>query len=556
MSKRLWMFIKPYWKTLSFVLVMSILSSAFFIIQPLIGKFIIDEVFIKRTYPLFNAVMLSVTIIAITVIISLLTRFIYMRTSLKLMLDMRTYFYRYLLNIRLTFFHHKRVGDIISRINEDIAEIQRLYSDSMLQLINLIFTFGFSFILLLYLDWKMTLFCFILVPFLIWTTYRFRTLLLKEQLILRDLSAKQHSFLIETLSSLKFIRSTSLEASLNDHYEKRLDKMNRQSIRLTLIESVAQGIPQFILFTSTVVIIIVLGMKVLNDLYSLGTLLAFSAYLAQCYSSVQGFAQLYLRFQRGKASIKRVQHFFDEPLEEDGEANMPQFQIAIEWKSVSFQFGEKKVIDNIQLTINKGEKIAIIGESGSGKSTFVNLLARVYKPTAGSILIDGIDVQSIKRSEWHKDVCVVAHDFPIWHGTIRDYLLLGIEDVNEAKIEAVLEKVGFYNQDFAHTNILERELGEGGITLSAGQRQRLMLARALLLQPEILILDEATSHLDTQTEKELFEVISRELADKTIILITHRLENLDWLSKVFVMSKGNFTVKEVNVENEQALLAK
>lgn len=539
MIKKMLSFLKPYRGPLSIVFLMTILSTVLTIMQPMIGRFIIDDVFLYRKYPFPLALGSAVLFMMFAYGVSILTKYIFLKTSLSILTDMKTSFYHHLLLLPYPFFSKKRVGDVISRVNEDLAEMQRLYTDSLLQFVGISLTFVLNVVFLLMLDWQMTIFCFILLPILIWGTQKFRDLLFNKNMKLRELSASNQSFLYDTFSSVRFIRAANLQKWLENKYKDDLTKLNVESLKVVFVGAFAQGIPHVILIISTIGTIWFLGLKVLNGAMSIGTLLAFTAYQASLYSSVQGFAQLYIRFQKGKASVLRVGEFFALPAEPDGSKDMPQFR-QVRFDKVCFHYdGDKPIFHNFDFSFVKGEKIGIVGESGAGKSTLANLLARVNKPANGLISIDGIDIQNIKRDHWNRKVCLVAHDHPIWYGTVADFLRLGKRDISEQQMQTILEEVGLWKDIENLPGGLQTHVGEKGLQLSAGQRQRLLLASALLQDLDILILDEATCHLDIESERKIFELIRKRLKHKTVIIITHRLQNIMWVDRLLHLAEGS-----------------
>ncbi|WP_318503271.1 ABC transporter ATP-binding protein [Bacillus sp. T3] len=554
MNEILTRFIRPYWLRLSLVLVLSIVGSVLFILQPLVGKMMIDEVFIRRSVSFEKVLFISILLLLLTYIISAINRFIYMKTSLQMTVDMRMTFYKQILKLPLQVLAKRRIGDLTTRLNEDIGEIQRLYTDSVLQLINLCLTLLFSMIVLMKIDWFMTLLCSILLPILLWVTHTFRNLLYIGNMQAKEIGAMIQSFLYESLSSQKFIRAGSLYTLVEKKYHAHLEKMNKQTIKLAIINTSAQGAPQILVWLSTLMLIWFLGNKVLEGTLTLGSLLAFTAYQANLFSSVQGLAQLYTKLQSGKAAVSRIKEFFHYSIEQDGHEELAIFHSSIEFNGVDFSYdGHQSILKDITFTISKGEKLAIIGESGSGKSTIVDLLARIYRPSKGMITCDGVDIQSVKKASWHQQICLISCDDPIWSGSIADFLRTGNREATENQIEKLLNDMGFWDDEKLLAGGLYVYLSEQGRNLSAGQKQRLQLVRALLQNPEILILDEATSHLDTESEQKIFSVLQEKMKNKTVIVITHRMQNIDWVDRSILIEQGQMArTKEMNWDGRLA----
>jgi ATP-binding cassette subfamily B protein len=541
-QKKLVSFIVPYWKSITFLLFLNICSTILLTIQPMFGKFVIDQVFTQRVYSFSFVMALGILFMLLGLGLFLLTRYFYLRMSMSMMMKMKSVLYRHFMETSSVSHSRQRVGDMIARLNEDLGEAQRFYTDNVMHVIVLGFSFLLHVILLVFLSWKMTLYCFLLVPVLLFAMQKFRTVLFTMNMKMRTIASETQSFLFDTLSSIRFIRSAHLEDWLDSKYQNKLHTLNGQQLRLTFINGCAQGIPQAIILLSTIGTVWFLGSSVIQGSVSLGTLLAFSAYQARLYSSIQGFAQLYIRMQKGKVSVQRIEEFFQLPVQEDGGKEMPPFASRIEFRQVSFRYeAGPNVLEDITFSLNKGEKIAIVGQNGAGKSTLADLLVRLHRPSSGTILCDGIDIQTIARSFWNQSVCLVAHDHPIWYGTIEDYLQIGRDSVNFSEMRNVLEEVGLWEDVQAFPKGIHTELGEKGAKLSAGQKQRLVLARAFLQSPNVFIFDEAMCHLDTEAEQRMFDLIRQKMHDKTVLIITHRIQNILWVDRVWSLSKGTLS---------------
>ncbi|MDQ0215890.1 ABC-type bacteriocin/lantibiotic exporter with double-glycine peptidase domain [Oikeobacillus pervagus] len=541
-------YIKPYRFIFALVFFMGIISTFITAIQPLIGKFLIDDVLIAKNHSFAKVLGLAILVMVFGYSITLFTRFLYFRMSLNLMLDMRSSFYQHLIHLPVLFFAKNRTGDIVSRINEDLTEIQRLYTENVLQLFTMSLTFLFNIILLWVLDWKLTLISLLFIPILIVGIHKFRHLLFEQHMELRKQSAKNQSMMVETFSAIRFIRTAHVEATVEKKFYDELKEINKQNIKVMFINAFAQGVPQTVLMISTICMIWFLGSQVLNGTMSIGTMIAFMAYQASLFGTIQGFAQLYLRLQKGRVSIQRVHDFFQRQPEKDGSESVPETFSSIQFKNVSFLFElHHPILQQVNFTIRRGEKIGLIGDNGIGKSTIANLLARVYEPNEGSILFDSKNIRNFTRESWYQRVCLIAHDHPIWYGTFFDFLQLGKKNASSEEMLDVIRMVGLDRFIATKPTGLKTQIGENGVTLSAGQKQRLLLARALLQDADILILDEATSHLDVRSESEFFQLMKEHFQDKTIIIITHRYQNLEWLDRLIDLSEKSSTIVQKNV---------
>ncbi|WP_338754296.1 ABC transporter ATP-binding protein [Bacillus sp. FJAT-52991] len=544
-------FIKPYRFIFLLVFVMGLLSTFITSIQPMIGKFFIDEVLIAKRYSFSLTLTLAIAVAAVGYGVALFTKFLYFRMSLHIMVDMRTTFYHHLLHLPFDFFTKNRTGDILSRMNEDITEIQRLYTENVLQLFTIGLTFIFNVALLLFLDWRLTLLSFLFMPLLVIGVQKFRRLIFINQMEFRKVSAKNQSFLYETFSSMNFIRTAHIEKQLKQQFKEELEDINKQNMKVMFTNAWAQGIPQFVLMGSAVFMLSFLGQQVMRGEMTLGTLLAFMAYQASLFATVQGMAQLYMKFQKGRASIQRVNDFFHIPHIQVEGKDVPQLFHTIRFDQVSFfHHPNQPILTEFNLEIKSGEKVGLIGENGMGKSTIAQLLAQIYEPVRGAVYLDDKNISEFSKASWYNKVCLVAHDHPVWCTTIEDFLRLGKKQATAIELEQVIELMGLSSWIHSLPKKMNTQLGERGLTISAGQKQRLLLARALLQEADMYIFDEATCHLDTESERQLFQRLQEHLQNKTVIFITHRHDHLAWLDRVVDLSKTEWKPMRGRVASE------
>lgn len=554
MPKRIYTFILPHWKSLLFILFLNVCSIVLIAVQPLFGKWIIDRVFIEQAYSFSWAMAVAIACMLTGFLLFLAIRYSYLHTNLKITKEVKSALYDRLLKANSAFLSKQRAGDTILRLNEDAGEAQRLYTDGVLQLVVISLGFLIDVSLLVYLEWRMALFCLGLLPLLLGVTRLFRRLLYRENMRMRMMIADNQSFLFDTLSSPRFIKGAGLENALAGRYRVNLDGLKGQQIKLALLTSCAQGIPQAIILVSAACTVWYLGLKVLAGSLSLGTLLAFGAYQTKLFASVQGFAQLYIRLQKGRVAVERAETMLRLSVDKNGDETMHLFGSRIEFDNVSFSYEEGAFLfRNVSFSIAKGEKIGIIGPNGAGKSTLADLLARVRCPSSGVIRCDGVDIQTLTRESWHRRVCLVAHDHPLWHGTIEEFLQVGKEPVPIEKMWGMLEVVGLKEAVMAMSDGLKTQVGERGTKLSAGMKQRLILAWAFLQEADLFIFDEATCHLDTEGEGKIFNFIQQKLQNQTVIIIAHRIQNLAWVNQLWTLeSDSMIRIGNARMERREA----
>lgn len=458
--------------------------------------------------------------------------------------DMRRELYNKILTLPLGFFSQERKGDIIARMSGDINEVENSIMSTLDMLLKnpilIIFYMG----TLIITSWQLTLFTIVVSPALIWLMSALGRTLKKRSLQAQALWSDTMSQLEETLGGLRVIKAFVAEDKMQARFDHVTEAVKKKTGRVSTRQALAHPMSEFL---GTVLIAIVLGFGgviILSEKawFDAPTFIFYMVILYSVINPLKDFAKAGYNIPKGMASVERVNKILETEsnLKEIPDAKeVDGFNDEITFDHVSFSYDtDRKILDDINLSVKKGSTVAIVGESGAGKSTLVDLIPRFYDVTGGSIKIDGTDIRDIKIHSLRSLMGNVNQEPILFNDTIFNNIAFGVED---ATMEDVIAAAKIAN---AHEFIMEKEdgyntnIGDRGMRLSGGQRQRLSIARAILKNPPILILDEATASLDTESERLVQEALDRLMSSRTTIAIAHRLSTIKNSDEIIVMHEG------------------
>ena len=459
--------------------------------------------------------------------------------------DMRRELYNKILTLPLGFFSQERKGDIIARMSGDINEVESSIMSTLDMLLKnpilIIFYMG----TLIITSWQLTVFTIVVAPLLIWLMSALGRTLKKKSLQAQALWSDTMSQLEETLGGLRVIKAFVAEDKMQTRFNNVTEAVKKKTGRVATRQALAHPMSEFL---GTVLIAIVLGFGgaiILSEKawFDAPTFIFYMVILYSVINPLKDFAKAGYNIPKGMASMERVNKILETESsikEAPNASDVTGFNDEITFSNVSFSYDEdRKILDDINLTVKKGTTVAIVGESGAGKSTLVDLIPRFYDVTGGSIKIDGTDIRDMKIHSLRSLMGNVNQEPILFNDTIFNNIAFGVEG---ATMEQVIAAAKIAN---AHDFIMEKEdgyntnIGDRGMRLSGGQRQRLSIARAILKNPPILILDEATASLDTESEKLVQEAIDRLMSTRTTIAIAHRLSTIKNSDEIIVMHEGH-----------------
>jgi subfamily B ATP-binding cassette protein MsbA len=478
----------------------------------------------------------------------------------KIVMGLRNEIYANIQNLSLSYFEKNKssgqAGQLISRILGDIGSIQFLFTsgifDMVLEPVVVVIglVWGFT------LNWKLTLMFFFFVPLLVWPIDYLSKKLRKVNLEIMNRQADITGVLEESLSAVKIIKAFG-----NEEYEiKRFQRETRQSyeaaMRGTRVSRVFLPVIEFIVSIGLAAFLIYGGAQVINQSLSPGEFFAFVMLMSTIADPIRKLSAVFSNIPRSIVAAERVFELIDEQsevVEVDNPIVLSQIQGRVGLTDVTFGYeAGNPVLQGINLKVEPGEVIALVGPSGAGKTTIVNLIARFYDPISGVITIDGHNLREIKLASLRKQMGIVPQETILFRGTIAENIAYGKLDASEAEIIAAAQAANAHEFISGMPNGYQTKVGTRGYTLSGGQRQRIAIARALLRDPRILILDEATSALDTQSEVLVQEALQRLMRDRTSFVIAHRLSTIRSADRIVVMNRGEIA----EIGNHDALLAK
>jgi ATP-binding cassette subfamily B protein len=519
-------FIVPYWPRLVFVLLAGIAATAFGLLQPYISKLLIDDALLKRNLRMLlmvSGLMFGVT--ALGFVLNILSSYQYVRVSAAVLFDMRVALYRHLQTLSPRFWARTKLGDVVSRINNDIAEVQRVSADSLLSVLsNVVFLIG-SAAIMIALSPRLFLVSVAAVPASVWALQHYQHRLAARVRSVRERSSDIGSFLLETLLGVRLVVSARAESREVERFRARNQSFLDALMRMQLTSFLSGAVPGTILTLSTAAIFLYGGKLVIDGSLKLGSLVAIMAYHLRLLSPVQNLMSLYSNLVTGGVSLSRVWELFDtraEIVDRPGARPLGNVRGEIEFDRVSFSYGGSIVLEDLSFRVAPGTICAILGPSGAGKSTLADLLVRFYDPDAGAIRIDGRDLRDLPLADVRHAVLLVDQAPYLFHASVRENIAYARPEATDDEIVSAAQGASVHERILALPDGYETIIAERGQSLSAGERQRIALARALLANPKVLVLDEPTSALDEANERAIAETLVRVAVGRTAILFTHR----------------------------------
>jgi ATP-binding cassette subfamily B protein len=525
--RRAFAYLTPYWRRLALVFVISLVSTGTTLAVPYLTKDLIDTALIGRDVSALRRVVLWFAVLGMLgFVLNVMSGLRYTRVSAEILFDMRLALYRHLQRLSPRFYARTRLGDLIARINGDISEIQRIAAEAALAWVgNVLFLAG-SLALMIWLDWRLTLVAVALMPASLWALVHYRRRLEGRVGDLRQRSADIGSFLIETLQANTLVVSSNAQARETARFRRLNDAFVAAVMAMQRFTYFAGGFPGMLLSVGGAIVFFYGGSRVIEGTLTLGTLGAFLAYQMRLFAPAQALMGLYASLATARVSWRRVLELLDAAVdvqEAPDAAALPRVRGELSFENVSVTTDRGlQVLDNVSFSVGPGQSLALVGASGSGKSTIAFLATRLLDPDRGVVRLDGQDVRTLKLDDIRRHVILVEQEPVLLHGTIVDNIRYVRPDATEAEVERAAAAAGLSAFVEALPQRYQTIVGERGLALSAGERQRVALARAFLADPAVLILDEPTAALDPVTERQVVDGYESVMRGRTTILISHR----------------------------------
>ncbi|MDX1530004.1 MAG: ABC transporter transmembrane domain-containing protein [Rhodothermales bacterium] len=534
---------RPHWKRLGVALVLSVLGSAVSLVVPLGLRELIDAVFGTGDRALLDRIaVLLLVLFVVQTVVGFVGSYWMEWVGLRVIADLRTQLYRHLHRLGLPFFTSGRVGDITSRLTNDVTKLQAAATSDLASLLSQSLSLVGGVALMVVLNWRLSLVIFAVVPVVtglaIWFGRIIRRLARRVQDRLADATAVAE----EALSAVRVVKAFARERHEVGRYGAAVEEVFDTGRQRALASAGLWSLVGFLFFTGLVAIFWYGGTEVLADRLTAGDLVAFIFYALTIATSVTSLSRLYTSFSGAAGASERVFEILDtEPdLRDAPDARpIPRLRGAVAFEDVTFAYEPgRPVLRDVTFAVEPGQRVALVGPSGAGKTTLMNLLPRLYDPDRGRILLDGYDLRDVTVESVREQIGLVAQDVQLFGASVAENLRYGRLDASDAEVRAAAEAANALDFIEALPEGFSTPIGERGIKLSGGQRQRLAIARALLKDPRLLLLDEATSALDAESERLVQEALGRLLEGRTAFVIAHRLATVRHADRILVLDGG------------------
>ncbi|NQS88554.1 ABC transporter ATP-binding protein [Patescibacteria group bacterium] len=554
-ARRLLRYFRPYWIYLVLGIVcIGVTTSATLAIPWIIGKELIDSVILKGgNFALLNFIAIGLFVLfVIKGLVSYGQIYLMSLVSYSVVTDLRNFTYEHLQRLSLSFYKKKRTGDIMSRLINDVDVIQNTFINEVSNLFGnfflLIGVLGFIF----YIHWRLSLFILIVVPILVFTINKFSRWIRKSSSSIQGKMADISSILQETVMGIEVVKSFTSEKIEIERFKKENINNLRLNLKRTRVIAILTPLVEILAFAGLVSILWYGGREVMEGTLTVGELMAFLGYIGLVVSPLSQISRALGIYQQVFASADRVFEILDtEPeIKEFPKAvEIPRIKGHIQFKDVCFAYSEGgMVLEDINLEMYPGERIALVGPSGVGKTTLVSLIPRFYDPTSGCIIIDGYDIRNVKSSSLRKQIGIVPQETILFNGSIKDNITYSKVEVTDKETIEAAKKANAHNFIISLEKGYDTPVGERGVNLSGGEKQRIAIARAILRDPRILIFDEATSAVDTQAEFLIREAMEGLMKERTTFIIAHRLSTVQGAGRIVVLDEGR--IKEIGSHQE------
>jgi ATP-binding cassette subfamily B protein len=520
--KRIFGYYKPYLLYFFIAFVSLTTLTVLGLMRPKLIRILIDDVIYDTNLDLLPWILAALVGIAIgRGIFRFLQGYLSEKIAMNSIADIRRNLFSHLVKLPYSYYDKSRTGELMSRISSDVHSLKHLLRDALLELYDAIFTFTFVLIVLLGINWQLTLLALATLPFLFLTTVKFAYKIRPAYKKIREQMATMTTTIQENVTGVRVVKAFNTQEHEMDKFDGENISYYEKMMNAVKIRATYMPLMQFLGGVSSLAVVWFGGYQTIMGNISVGELAEFYAYIFSLIWPIRRMAFLVNFFERSKAAGDRIFEILDTEIElKDSEnaISVDKIEGNIEFRNVIFSYGEEDVLKNVNMKIEAGSNIGIIGETGSGKTSVVNLVSRFYDVTQGELLIDNNDIKELKLEDLRRDIGIVHQDIFLFSDTIKNNISFGNPDATEEQITKAAKIAQ------AHDFIMEMEkgydtaIGERGIGLSGGQKQRIAIARALVRDPNILILDDATSSVDMETEHLIQEDMKSVMKDRTTLI--------------------------------------
>jgi len=527
------------------------------VIVPLIIRDIVDKVLVQSMYDQLAWLSLSIILVAVLrSIASFAQRYSQQYIGQKVVFDLRNNLFTSLEEKSFSFYDQAQTGQLMSRVTSDVEQVRALLAWWLETLVSSILTVGSVILVISTIDIRLMLLYLATVPLVLLAAYNFSKRVRPRFALVRGIFGDMTSVIQQTIVGTKVVRAFAQEEHEKEKFAFPHSKYLKTNLEIWRYRSVFMPFMAFTLSLGTALVYWYGGVDVIQGNLTVGSLVASAAYLAMLVMPLRFIGFLITFYQQAITGAERIFEIMDarpEVEEKPDAIELPLMQKEIAFKDVSFEYAPgKKVLEKINLTVKAGETVALLGATGSGKSSLIQLIPRFYDVTEGSITIDGHDLRNVKLRSMRQQIGIVLQETFLFSASLRDNIAYGRPDATTEDVEGVAKIAGAHDFIMSFPDKYDTQVGERGITLSGGQRQRIAIARALLLNPRILIFDDSTSSVDVETEHEIQQALQVLLKNRTTFIITQRVSTIKNATRIVVFENG----KIVEEGNHEELLAK
>lgn len=541
--RRLIGYVRPYRDLLTIALLARMIASGVFLALPALIQRVVDSALSSGEMARLNAsILLMLALFALIAVASMAGNYYTNVAGERVVNDLRRQLYAHLQSLSLRFFSEQRVGNLVSRLTADVTTVRRLLTTDLVRLTRHVLTIAGGVLVMLLLNWRLTLFIVAGVPVFIVVSLLISRLARRGGRRVQDRVAETASIAAEVFQNVRSVKGFVREDYETARYTQATEGVLGAALRQARLHALLNPLVDFLFLVTIALIVWYGGREVMAGRLSSGELVAFLVYAAVIGQMFADLAGMAAQFQETLGATERVFELLDtapDVQDAPGAATLGDVQGRITFERVSFTYDERQpVLRDITLDIAPGEILALVGPSGSGKSTLFNLIPRFYDVTSGAVCIDGRDVRAVTQASLRAQIAIVPQETLLFSGSIRENILYGRLDASEGELIAAAAAANAHDFITDLPDGYETTVGERGVRLSGGQRQRIAIARAILKNPRILLLDEATSSLDNESEQLVQEALERLMQGRTTVIIAHRLSTIRVAHRIAVLQRG------------------
>ncbi len=541
--KRLLAYAKPYWNWMAFAFLLVLGITGLELLRPiLIGEAIDKYIGAGDFQGVKKIALIYLIVLVLSFACNFLQTWILQNTGQTIIYNIRQEVFEHVHKLSLRFFDITPVGKIVTRITNDVEALNEMFANILVKLLkNIVKIIGIA-VVMLSIDLRMSMYSFLLLPFIIGLTVLFKSISRATYRVARTKITAINTYLSEHITGMKLIQIFAREREKYEEFEFKSKDLFRANYREMMVFAIFRPSIYMLSIISLVIIIGVGGDSVLNGTISMGTLYIFIQYIGSFFEPIQDLAEQLGTMQSAMASAEKIFYILDEePLITNPEKPVTLHEVKgrIEFDHVWFAYEDENwILKDVSFVIEPGEKIAFVGATGAGKSSILNLIGRYYDIQKGKITMDGVDIRDMDTNQLRSAIGQVQQDVFIFTGDIKSNIRLKEEEITEEEIKAaaVYVNASRFIDNLEHT--YDEPVTERGATLSAGERQLISFARTLAYNPSILVMDEATANIDTETEQLIQEALNKLMEGRTTIMVAHRLSTIQHADKIMVMHKG------------------